>query len=338
MEDCKNPRNDLKIVVIGGGHGLSTSLRGLKKLTTNLTAIVTVADDGGSSGALRRDIGILPPGDIRNCLAALSDDEEFLTQVLQYRFPVETSISGHNLGNLLLTALANITGSFEQGIQELSRLLSIRGKVVPSTFTDINLVADVETLDKDGSVTVERILGESNISNRNGRILNLYIDPENAAANPAAIREILSADLITLGPGSLYTSVLPNLKVRGIQLAIQATHGKIIYISNVSTQPGETNNFTCYDHAKIIREALPNVVLDGVICNNKHKPERPGTSDWVKIEERLLSEFTVFQGDLIDERFPWRHDSDKLAAMVIATYQKLIANENNENTFNNNLS
>lgn len=317
----------LKIVAIGGGHGLSTSLRGLKKVASELTAIVTVADDGGSSGALRRDIGILPPGDIRNCLAALSDDEEFLTQVLQYRFPAESSVGGHNLGNLLLTALANITGSFDQGIKELSRLLSIRGQVLPSTLADIHLVADVETVEN-GKITTEKIVGESLISKRHGRITTLEIQPADADANPAAIRAILSADLITMGPGSLFTSVLPNLRVRGIYQAILATHGKKFYISNVCAQPGETEGFTCYDHATIIRDALPGVVLDGVICNNNHEPVLSPSDRWVKIEERLLSEFTVFQESLIDERFPWRHDSDRLASTIVSAYQKSRSHEN----------
>lgn len=319
-------KENFKIVAIGGGHGLSTSLRGLKKIASKLTAIVTVADDGGSSGALRRDIGILPPGDIRNCLAALSDDEEFLTQVLQYRFPAESSVGGHNLGNLLLTALANITGSFEGGIGELSRLLSIHGNVMPSTLTDINLVAEIET-ETNGIRCMERVVGESLIPERNGRIVDLSIDPADAAANPAALREILSADLIALGPGSLFTSVLPNLKVRGIYQAILAAHGKTFYISNVCTQPGETDDFCCFDHAQIIREALPGIVLDGIICNNNHEPELSGPAQWVKIEERLLSEFTVFQGDLIDEKYPWRHDPDKLAANIVAAYHESIANE-----------
>lgn len=321
-----NKKEDFKIVAIGGGHGLATSLRGLKKIASKLTAIVTVADDGGSSGALRRDIGILPPGDIRSCLAALSDDEEFLTQILQYRFPAESSVGGHNLGNLLLTALANITGSFEGGIGELSRLLSIHGNVMPSTLTDINLVAEIET-ENDGIPCIERVFGESMIPERNGRIVDLSIEPADAAANPTALREILSADLIALGPGSLFTSVLPNLKVRGIYQAILAAHGKTFYISNVCTQPGETDDFTCYDHARIIRDALPGAVLDGIICNNNHEPTLSGPAQWVKIEERLLSEFIVFQGDLIDDKYPWRHDPDKLAASIVAAYHKSTAIE-----------
>lgn len=310
----------LKIVAIGGGHGLSTALRGFKKIASELIAIVTVADDGGSSGALRRDIGILPPGDIRNCMAALSDDEEFLTQVLQYRFPAESSVGGHNLGNLLLTALANITGSFEQGVNELSRLLSIHGKVIPSTLSDINLVADIET-ERNGAKLVETVRGESTITERNGRIIRLDIVPCDAAANPAALREILSADLIAMGPGSLYTSVLPNLKVRGIHQAIQASHAKKIYVCNVSTQPGETDHYTCYDHAEAIQNALPNVSLDGIICNNNHEAALSVPVQWVKINEHLLSEFTVFQGDLIDDQHPWRHDPDKLAATVLKAFQ-----------------
>ncbi len=313
---------DAKIVVIGGGHGLSSILRGIKKVSKNITAIVTVSDDGGSSGALRRDLGVLPPGDIRNCLAALSEDEEFLTQVLQYRFSSDTSVGGHNLGNLLLTALANLTGGFEQGIQELARILAIRGKVTPSTLEDVNLVADVE-FTENGKKVQERIFGESNISAKNGRILNLSIEPSEVSANPEAIKAILSADLIALGPGSLYTSVIPNLKVTGIAQALKACHARIIYICNVSRQPGETTHFDCYDHVKSIQDAIPDVTIDGIICNNFHEVNHSDSVSWVKIRPKMLAEYRVFEGDLIDINYPWRHDSTKVANMLVSAYQSL---------------
>ncbi len=319
--------HDTKIVVIGGGHGLSTILRGLKRISENITAVVTVSDDGGSSGALRRDLGVLPPGDIRNCLAALSDDEEFLSQVLQYRFSSETSVGGHNLGNLLLTALANITGSFELGIQELTRILAIHGKVTPSTLEDVNLVADVE-IENNGKKECIRVFGESNITEKNGTICNLEIEPKNVIANPEAIKAILAADLIALGPGSLYTSVLPNLRVNGIAQALKASHGKIIYVCNVSTQPGETTNFTCYDHVKVIHNAIPDVSIDGVVCNNYHEAAESKNISWVKIEESILREYRVFQGDLIDKAYPWRHDSNKVAEALLKAYKELGSTEN----------
>lgn len=317
----------MKIVVIGGGHGLSAILRGLKKYQFDLTAVVTVADDGGSSGALRRDIGVLPPGDIRSCLAALSADEEFFSQVLQYRFSTDSGVGGHNLGNLLLTALADITGSFEQGIQELAKILAIRGTVTPSTLEDVNLVARVETT-TNGIFQQIDVFGESNITKQNGIIRNLMIQPENVSANPEAIRAILAADLIAMGPGSLYTSILPNLKVRGIAQALNAARGKKVYICNVSTQPGETDRYSCYDHAMVIQSALQNTVLDAVICNDFHEQDVPENVSWVKISQRLLDEFTVFHENLVDEKFPWRHDSDKLSKMLVQVYQSLASSEN----------
>lgn len=322
MEERNRPENDIKIVVIGGGHGLSSILRGLKRLTKDLTAIVTVADDGGSSGALRRDIGVLPPGDIRNCLAALSDDEEFLTQVLQYRFASETSVGGHNLGNLLLTALANLTGSFEQGIQELTKILAINGKVTPSTLEDVNLVANVE-FEKDGKIYCERVFGESNITGRNGRIKSLDIEPNYVSANPEALKAILAADIIALGPGSLYTSILPNLKVQGIAKALKASSGKIFYFCNVSSQPGETVDYLCSDHVRIIQETIPEVEINGIICNNNHELRNSPPVAWVKIDEALQDRYRLFVGDLIDENYPWRHDSSKAARMLLDAYQAL---------------
>lgn len=320
--------DQIKVVVIGGGHGLSTILRGLKKIQCDITAIVTVADDGGSSGALRRDIGVLPPGDIRNCLAALSADEEFFTQVLQYRFSTDSGVGGHNLGNLLLTALADITGSFEQGIQELAKILAIRGTVTPSTLEDINLVARVET-QNNGILQMVEVFGESNITKLKGIIRDLAIAPENVRANPEAIRAILAADLIAMGPGSLYTSILPNLKVHGIAQALNASRGKKIYICNVSTQPGETDQYSCYDHAMIIQTAIQNTVLDAVICNDFHDHVIPENVSWVKINQRFLDEFNVFHGNLVDNQYPWRHDSEKLSSMLIQVYQSLKSAEIN---------
>ncbi len=316
-----------KIVVIGGGHGLSTILRGLKKNPTQLTAVVTVADDGGSSGALRRDIGVLPPGDIRNCLAALSADEDFFSQVLQYRFSTDSGVGGHNLGNLLLTALANITGSFEQGIQELAKILAIKGTVTPSTLEDVNLVAEIE-YSVEGKIEHETVFGESKIPRDKGKILSLSIEPSNVSANPEAIKAILAADLITLGPGSLYTSILPNLKVYGIAQALSASRAKIVYICNVTTQPGETDKYNCYDHISVIHETLPNVHIDAVICNDFHEYNIPDYVSWVKINQKILDEFHVYHENLIDDQFPWRHDSEKLSKMLINVYRDLISTTN----------
>ena len=324
LTNSDNPSFPAKIVVIGGGHGLSTILRGLKKNPSQLTAIVTVADDGGSSGALRRDIGVLPPGDIRNCLAALSADEDFFTQVLQYRFSTDSGVGGHNLGNLLLTALANITGSFEQGIQELAKILAIKGTVTPSTLEDVNLIAEVE-FSKDGKIEHETVFGESKIPRTKGKILSLSINPPNVSANPEAIKAILAADLITLGPGSLYTSILPNLKVFGIAQALSVSRAKKVYICNVTSQPGETDQYNCYDHVSVIQNTLPNVHIDAVICNDFHEYNIPDYVSWIKINQKILDEFHVFHDNLIDDQFPWRHDSEKLSKMLINVYRDLIS-------------
>ncbi len=197
-----------RVVAIGGGHGLAALLRGLKNHTHNLTAIVTVADDGGSSGELRRSVGILPPGDIRNCLAALSSDEALLAQVFQYRFATGAGLEGHSLGNLLITALTDITGSFEEAVAELGRVLAVHGQVLPATLHDVHLVADVEVANSAHQI---RVSGESKISEANGKVRRVWLEPNNAPAFPPAVSAILSAEVIIIGPGSLYTSLLPKL-------------------------------------------------------------------------------------------------------------------------------
>lgn len=312
----------LSIVTIGGGHGLSSLLRGLKKVTRNITAVVTVADNGGSSGALRRDMGILPPGDIRSCLTALADDEEFMTQVLQYRFSSASGVGQHNMGNLLLTALADITGSFEQGIHELASILAIRGKVTPSTLADINLAADIEVR-KDDSLSIEHVHGESEITETHGHILKCWIEPENVSANPEAIRAILNADLLLLGPGSLYTSILPNLLVPGIANAVAASSAKRLYICNLTSQPGETDNMDSADHSAIIRDYLPDTVIDGMVCNNFYCEGLPNNVNWCKISTKVDDGVKVFEDNLVDENCPWHHDPDKLTKILIHTWEAL---------------
>src|SRR5512133_43890 len=226
-----------RIVVIGGGTGLSALLRGLKSHTNNLTAVVTVADDGGSSGELRRNMGVLPPGDIRNCLTALSNDEAMLTQIFQYRFGEGAGLNGHTLGNLLITALADITGSFEEAVAESGRVLAVQGRVLPSTLHDVRLVADKTSNDDQSEI---RVTGESNIPMVEGRIKRVWLEPDNPLAFPPAVQAILSADLIIVGPGSLFTSILPNLLVPDLAEAIKASRATKFYICNVATQTGET--------------------------------------------------------------------------------------------------
>lgn len=322
LKEIKREFRNLSIVTIGGGHGLSSLLRGLKKITRNITAVVTVADNGGSSGALRRDMGILPPGDIRSCLTALADDEEFMTQVLQYRFSSTSGVGQHNLGNLLLTALADITGSFEQGIHELASILAIRGKVTPSTLADINLVADIQVT-RDGQPVIERITGESQITETYGHILRCWIEPENVSANPEAIRAILNADLLLMGPGSLYTSILPNLLVPGIANAVAASSAKKLYICNLTSQPGETDNMDSNDHVEIIQSYIPETALDGVVCNDFFPETLPRHINWCKISEGNGPDIRIFEDNLVNESFPWRHDPDKLTNILVQAWEAM---------------
>jgi uncharacterized cofD-like protein len=303
-----------RIVTIGGGHGLSTLLRGLKIYTRNLTAIVTVADDGGSSGRLRESFGILPPGDIRNCLAALSNDEEMLTQLFRYRFSGASGLDGHSFGNLFITALAEITGSFEEAIAESGRVLSVSGRVLPSTLHDVKLVADVELPNVPNQV---RVLGESSIPKVAGRVRRLWLEPSDARAFPPALKAILNADMIVVGPGSLYTSLLPNLLVPDLLGAINASRALKIYVCNIATQSGETDLYSCSDHVRALEEHIGDHLFDIVLCNDNYEGQLNEDSQWVRTDEKMLSDSRVYCSDLSDTSYPWRHDSEKLARTLI---------------------
>lgn len=252
-----------RIVVIGGGTGLSVLLRGLKKISTNITAIVTVADDGGGSGMLRDDYGMLPPGDVRNCILALSDEEDIMEQLLQFRFG-EGRLKGQNMGNLFIAALTEIYGDFEMAIDKLHEVLRIKGKVIPVTSESVTLCAELE----DGRI----IRGESQIPYgahyAGKRIRRVFLDPECPTAVPAAIDSILAADAVILGPGSLYTSIIPNLLVDGISEAIRSAGGIKILICNVMTQIGETEDYTVSDYVDAIEDYLGNRVLEYLLVNN----------------------------------------------------------------------
>lgn len=299
-----------RIVVIGGGNGLATLLRGLKAYSHNITAIVTVADDGGSSGELRRSMGILPPGDIRNCLTALADDETLMGQLFQYRFASGNGLSGHSLGNLLITAMSDITGSFEEGVAESGHVLRVRGKVLPSTLHDVRLVADIQLPDGRSEV---RVKGESNIPTTAGRIRRVWLEPNNPLAYPPAVQAILNAELIIVGPGSLYTSLLPNLLVPDLADALRVSRALKFYICNVATQPGETDGFTCGDHVRNIEKHLGVRLFDIVIGNDRYEGRLPEGIEFVRVEPDLDEEYTVYRTDLIDTEKVWRHDSQKLA-------------------------
>ena len=314
----------LKVVAIGGGTGLSMLLRGLKRYTANITAIVTVADDGGSSGRLRREMGVLPPGDFRNCLAALADDESLTTQLFQYRFsPAQKDLDGHALGNLFITAMADLAGSFEQALVESSRVLAITGRILPSTLSDVTLCAEVRS-----DQALEQIEGESAITHRGGQIERVYLKPDRVRAYPETVRAILEADLVVLGPGSLYTSVLPNLLTLGMPEALRASRAMKLYICNVATQRGETDGYTVHDHVAALEKHIGPRCIDVVLANTRidvpwrEAPE--GVGEIVRLETRDGTP-RISTADVIDEARPWRHDSLKLARAVMQTYAELRA-------------
>jgi len=303
------------IVTIGGGHGLSTLLRGLKLYTRNLTAVVTVADDGGSSGRLRESYGILPPGDIRNCLAALSNDEQMLTQLFQYRFSGAGNLDGHSFGNLFITALAEITGSFEGAIAESGKVLSVSGRVLPATLHNVRLVADMLLPNSQGQV---RVQGESRIPMMAGRVQRVWLEPNDAPAYPPVIRALLSADMIVVGPGSLYTSLLPNLLVQDLFGAIQASRAVKVYVSNIATQKGETDLYSCYDHVRVLEEHVGDRIFDVVLCNDNYEGQLLEDAQWVRVDEKAQADSRVRCADLADGSHPWRHDSNKLSEALIS--------------------
>lgn len=310
-------RSGPKIVAIGGGHGLATLLRGLKKYSHNIHAVVTVADDGGSSGRLRETMGVLPPGDIRNCLAALSDDEDLLTHLFQYRFANggDGGLNGHSFGNLFLGSLTEITGSFEEAIAESGRVLAVHGRVYPSTLENVQLVADILP---PGSERVTRVEGESRIPTTPGIIQRVWLNPDSPPAFPRAIRSILAADLIVIGPGSLYTSLLPNLLVEDISNAIRASRALKIYVCNVATQAGETEGFSCGDHVRVLEEHIGDDLFEIVLANNVTPPTPGKTIHWVRAKTALPLRNLYHLADLVDDEYPWRHDPDKLARTLIA--------------------
>ena len=318
-----------KIVAIGGGTGLSTMLKGIKKITNNITAVVTVGDDGGSSGKLREELGVLPPGDIRSCIAALADDEDLVAKLFQYRFKDCAGLSGHSFGNLFLTAMCSITGDMVRAVKESSKVLSIRGRVLPSTLDDMRLVAEMD----DGSI----IKGESNIPESGKKIKRLFSEPSNCKALEDVIWAIHDADLIILGPGSLYTSVIPNLLIKDIAKAVNNSKAKKIYVCNIMTQPGETNGFTVSDHIKtLIQHAKYNKIMDAVLVNNDLPtellaPYKDAGSDPVIVDKEEINKLgiEIVQKNLIEDRryedghssFV-RHSPSRLARIIYYWYRK----------------
>jgi len=311
---------ELKIVALGGGHGLSTLLRGLKEHPVGLTAVVTVADDGGSSGMLRREMGVLPPGDFRNCLIALADSESLLTGLFQYRFAEGTGLGGHSFGNLFITAMAEIAGSFEQALAESSRVLAVKGRVLPSTLQDVTLIAHVR--DRQNGA-LYRVVGESRIPQASGAVERVFLEPEHAPAYPDAVRAILQADLILAGPGSLYTSVLPNLLVPDIAAAAQASQAVKMYVCNVATQVGETDHYSVADHVAALERHVGPGVFPIVVANDNLEPgcNLPPEVKMVAPDAPPGAAYRLATANLVDAHCPWRHDVERLSRMILETYR-----------------
>ncbi|MCB5927494.1 YvcK family protein [Clostridium sp. DFI.5.61] len=315
-----------KITAIGGGTGLSTMLRGLKKYTKNLTAVVTVADDGGGSGVLRRDIGMPPPGDIRHCMESLANVEPIMERLLTYRFQ-EGSLAGQSFGNLILAALNGVTGSFEEAVAQMSQVLAITGRILPVTSADVQLEAVFEN----GA----RVVGESKISSfkkeQDCRIAHVALLPERPAALQAALQAIREADLILMGPGSLYTSVIPNLLVEGVVEAICRSEALKIYVCNIMTQEGETEGYTAADHVDaLLSHGAPGLVD---LCLANSAPVRPGLVEKYREEDAapiLVDRERIRAMGLELEEYPVaseggdyaRHDPDRLAAAVLDVYRR----------------
>jgi len=310
-----------RIVAIGGGTGLSQLLRGLKPYPANLTAIVTVADDGGSSGLLREDLGVIPPGDIRACIVALADAEPLVTDLFQHRFDKDAGerIAGHSFGNLFIAAMSDVTGSMEEAIRETSRVLAVRGRILPSTLADVRLRAHLS----DGSV----VEGESRIPESGIAVDSVEILPPDAPAYPEAVEALAEADLIVLGPGSLFTSVLPNLLVPGIREALRASSAHTIYVANVATQNGETDGFSAADHYGAIRRHLGQADVADVVLANSNLPGEPLPDTWHS-EAVSVNGNADFGGarlelaDLVDYDHRYRHDAERLAAAVLRSYME----------------
>lgn len=307
-----------KVVAIGGGTGLPAVLRAMKIYTNNITAIVTVADDGGSSGRLRRDLGVLPPGDLRNNIAALADDENLMTRLFQYRFSAAGELNGHAFGNLFISALAGVTGSLETALIETERVLNIQGRVLPATLEDIQLVATIQLPGKDRLIKVQ---GESKISEVGGKIEHLSITPATVEAYSDSIAAILNANLVVIGPGSLYTSILPNLLVRGISEALRTTSAHKVYVCNVATQPGETTGYSVADHVLTLEQYIGRGVIQTVLANNAYPTENAGSNTFYVAaapeDHEICQRYDLRYGDLVDAQRPWRHDPHKLADALL---------------------
>lgn len=323
-----------KIVAIGGGTGLSTMLRGLKQYSSNLTALVTVADDGGGSGMLRDDLGMLPPGDIRNCILALADTEPIMQKLLQYRFQ-DGMLKGQSFGNLFLAAMDGISDSFEEAVKKMSDVLAVTGTVLPITLDDVRLCAEIEN--------GETILGEHNIGHRNResreRINKVFFNQSNVRPLEEAIASIMEADIVVLGPGSLYTSIIPNLLVEGVCEALFKTRAIVVYVCNVMTQPCETEEYTLSDHIRAIEKHSKKGIIDFCVVNTAPIPQelseryRQDGAELVRVDYDVVGKMGIelITGDFkaVNNNYV-RHDSNKLAKKIIELVSDLVLSKDKE--------
>jgi len=317
-----------KLVAIGGGTGLSTMLAGLKQLVgqtdqdiwiESLSAIVTVSDDGGSSGRLRDELQMLPPGDIRNCMIALSEDANLISRLFRHRFRGDGGLGGHSFGNLFLAAMTEVTGDFTEAIRLSSEVIASKGHIYPATLSDVRLVAELE----DGSI----VRGETHISASKVPIRRLHLEPEQCLPLPQALKAIRVADIITVGPGSLYTSILPNLLVAQVARVIGESSATKIFVSNLMTQPGETDGYSAREHLETVRKYAPEIHFDYVVVNNRRisdeQAERYAAEGAYQIgidepiDEALDQTTEIMRGDLLDDGEKVRHHSNRLAQVVL---------------------
>ena len=312
-----------RVVTIGGGTGLSVLLSGLKEHTSNITAIVTVADDGGSSGRLRQQFDILPPGDIRNCLVALADASTLMRDLFQFRFKDNSELSGHSFGNLFITVMTQLTGDFDQAIKETSKVLALRGQVIPSTLSNVKLAA----VHKNGTVTE----GENNIPRAHLPINNVYLKPSDSRATPEALKAIEEAQIIILGPGSLYTSVLPNLLIKDIANAVTASAAVKVYVCNVMTQPGETDGYSASEHIKALISHTNQHILDYCIIHSGHvSPEalkryEKEKAHLVAGDKKVIEKmgYHVIENNAVTAGQTIRHDPEKLAKIILGILEEI---------------
>ena len=304
-----------RVTAVGGGTGLPSLLRGIKYHFHNITAIVTMADDGGSSGRLRSELGIQPPGDIRNCLVALADSEDVMQKLMDYRFSSDGQLDGHSFGNMLIAALTGIGGDFCRAVEIAGELLAIRGRVIPSTAADVTLIASTEA--------GETLTGETNVAMASGRLQSLTLSPPSPPAHPEAVAALEEADLIVIGPGSLYTSIVPNLLIPGIAQALADSRALKVYVCNVAEEPRQTEGYSVQEHLDVVRHYAGENAVHAVIANSSI-PDGPTPAglDFIRPRHPWSDTALLVEADVIDSSATARHEPEKLAGVVAATYRR----------------